>query len=178
MLQSQMLAFASSLITLQGQASVPLQLDLLTPKLVNENSHSRILIAQSNYQAALVSLINQQRQKMGLKPLRFSAKLSQAAQIHAQDLVKNNLFDHTGSNGSQPWDRVGAVGYSYSTIAENIAAGSKTPSQVFQQWMNSPGHRANMLNPNVSEVGVGFILNAPRTSYGNYWVLVLARPSR
>lgn len=70
------------------------------------------------------------------------------------------------------------MGYSYSTVAENIAAGSRTPSQVFQQWMNSPGHRANMLNPDVSEVGVGFVLNAPRTSYSHYWVLVLAKPNR
>ena len=134
-----------------------------------------IILAQSRFDAQLLQLTNEQRRRAGLQPLRLSSKLGQAAQSHAQDMARNNIFSHTGSNGSTMVDRVKKVGYSYSTIGENIAAGGATPAATIQQWMNSPGHRRNILNPSFTEIGFGYVA-APNTEYRHYWVQVFGSP--
>lgn len=87
----------------------------------------------------------------------------------------NKYFSHTGLNGSSPGDRISAAGYSWSSYAENIAAGYGSPADVVAGWMDSPGHRANILSTNVTEIGIGYVYVAS-SPYGVYWTAVFASP--
>ncbi len=130
-------------------------------------------IAPADHATAMLMLINQERQRQGLSPLELSTSLSTAAQSHAEDMAAHNYFSHRGRNGSSISDRAGQVGYAFRALGENIAAGNTTANAVFEQWMNSDGHRRNMMSPNFTEMGLGAVLNAPNTDYSHYWVLVL-----
>lgn len=163
--------FIGSLFAVKTIATPPTQNTNVAP----EQPNQPLILAQSRFDAQLLQLTNEQRRRAGLQPLRLSSKLGQAAQSHAQDMAQNNIFSHTGSNGSTMVDRVKKVGYSYSTVGENIAAGGDTPAATIQQWMNSPGHRRNILNPSFTEIGFGY-LSAPNTEYGHYWVQVFGSP--
>lgn len=121
----------------------------------------------------VVDLTNRYRAVAGCAPLRISPQLTIAASIHSQDMVTNNFFSHTGSDGSSPWDRIRRTGYSYSIAAENIAAGYRTAEDVVQGWYGSEGHRRNMLNCNLREIGVAY---ADGGSFGRYWTQVFATP--
>lgn len=123
----------------------------------------------------LLALTNLERQRQGLSPLKLSTNLNQAAQRHAEDLSRNRIFSHTGSDGSQMSDRVRAAGYRFSYVGENIAAGNSTPGLTIQQWMNSPGHRSNILKGEFTEVGFGYVSD-PSSPYRHYWVQVFGRP--
>jgi uncharacterized protein YkwD len=125
----------------------------------------------SSIEVRLLELTNQERMRVGLAPLRLAQSLNNAAQLHARDMDSANYFSHTGRDGSQPWDRTQRTGYPGRTIGENIAAGQTTPEQAIQGWMNSPGHRANILNPNFQEIGFGYSQNAGGM-YRHYWVQV------
>jgi uncharacterized protein YkwD len=124
--------------------------------------------ATRTYQEELLRLTNAERQRAGLSPLRLSSQLGQAAQSHADDMAGNHFFSHTGSNGSDIEARLRSVGYNPSYWGENIAEGSSTPQETFQQWINSEGHRGNILNSAYTEVGFGYA--------NNYWVQVFGRP--
>jgi len=130
----------------------------------------------SQYDTELLQLTNAQRQSMGLTPLCLSSQLGQAAQFHAQDMADNNYFSHTGLDGSQVWDRAGWFGYTYYRISENIALGYNNPSAVMDGWMNSPGHRANLLDSEVTEIGFGYAYSYSG-DYGHYWVQVFGNPA-
>lgn len=120
---------------------------------------------------AIASGVNANRRANGLAPLRYNAKLGRAAMAHACDMSVNHFFGHTGSNGSHSQARVRAAGYRDCTVAENLAWGYPDPGQIIGGWMNSAGHRNNMLHPRVSEMGIA-ITEGPK---GPNWVLVLAR---
>jgi uncharacterized protein YkwD len=128
-------------------------------------------------QAAMLDLINQLRAGLAspAPPLSLNGKLYDAALAHAVDMVMNNFFDHVGSDGSLPWDRVSRAGYSWSSVRENIAAGYPTALDCFNGWVGSPGHYANMIATDVTEIGLAHVTR-PGTTYYHYWVLVLARP--
>lgn len=111
----------------------------------------------------VLALTNSERARAGCGPLSLNGQLNSAALAHSEDMRANNYFDHTGLNGSKPWDRAAAAGYGSSTIGENIAAGYRTADSVMNGWMNSPGHRANILNCSYNHLGVGL------SSQGNYW---------
>lgn len=130
-----------------------------------------------NFETQLLRLTNLERQKRGLAPLKLSAQLSRAAQLHGTDMAKNNYFSHTGRNGSNLGDRAKASGYKYSRVGENIAAGRSTAEGTMKQWMNSAGHRANILNPKFTEIGFGYA-NTPNSRYQHYWVQVFGTPQR
>lgn len=120
----------------------------------------------------VLELTNQFRAQNGLGALRANAELDAAAQNHSQDMAVQDYFSHTGKDGSAPWDRAERVGYSARSMGENIAAGQTTPESVVQGWINSPGHRANMLNASYTELGVGYFLLSPDTgsvNYSTYW---------
>lgn len=111
------------------------------------------------YENEVVNLINQERQDRGLTPLVQNASLRAAARRHSEDMACNDFFSHTGSDGSTLSSRILAAGYTYSWAAENIAASSSSnfsPQSVVNMWMNSPGHRKNMLSENAVHIGVGF----------------------
>jgi uncharacterized protein YkwD len=129
----------------------------------------------------VVELTNTYRAQAGLQPLKLNAKLSAAAYVHSRDMALNDFFDHAGSNGSRVAERISNQGYKYLKAGENIAAGYATPESVVAGWMNSPGHRANILYPNVKEIGVGvyFLPNdSGNTVYQYYWTQDFASPAR
>ena len=113
--------------------------------------------------------LNTARATPGLNPLSYNAQLAAAAQVHADDMSANNFFDHVGSDGSTFDQRIRAQGYDYAWAGENIAVGYTSQAAVFDGWMNSPPHRANMLSAQPTEFGLAW-------ANGNYWVLELARP--
>jgi uncharacterized protein YkwD len=87
----------------------------------------------------------------------------------------NNYFDHIAPDGSGPGERAARQGYSSSFIGENIAAGYSTPKAVVEGWMNSPGHKANILGVDYTEIGVGYAYSSS-SSYGAYWTAVFGSP--
>jgi uncharacterized protein YkwD len=131
------------------------------------------------YAQQVVNLTNQERLRAGCPPLTVSMQLVQAAQGHSEDMALRDFFSHTGSNGSSPADRINATGYQWRRWGENIAAGYSTPAAAVAGWMNSSGHRANILNCSFTEIGVGYYhLNPDRGSvnYRHYWTQVFASP--
>ncbi|MER6346013.1 CAP domain-containing protein [Streptomyces sp. NPDC001595] len=113
--------------------------------------------------ARIVELVNAERAKAGCSPVKPNATLTKAAQAHSEDMAAHRNMSHTGSDGSSPGDRITRAGYIWSTYGENVAYGYSTPEQVMTGWMNSPGHKANILNCAFKEIGVG--LAQP----GSYW---------
>jgi uncharacterized protein YkwD len=133
----------------------------------------------SDFAQQVVDITNEERAKAGCAPLGVSPQLSDAAQGHSDDMALNDFFSHVGSNGSQFWERIDATGYQFWAAAENIAAGYQTPESVLAGWMGSDGHRANILNCNYQEVGVGYYLfqnDTGAVNYGHYWTQVFAQP--
>ncbi|GAC91503.1 hypothetical protein KN10_1939 [Anoxybacillus flavithermus NBRC 109594] len=117
----------------------------------------------SQYAQQVIDLTNRERARAGLPALRADAQLSSVAQKKSEDMRKNNYFSHTSPTYGSPFDMMRDFGVSYRTAGENIAKGQRTPQEVVNAWMNSAGHRANILNRNFTHIGVGFDGN------GNYW---------
>ncbi len=127
----------------------------------------------------VVDLVNQERQNAGCPPVTMDNRLRAAAQGHSEDMALNDFFSHTGSDGSSPWDRIVAQGYNFSTAGENIAAGYTSPQDVMDGWMNSPGHRANILNCDFTDIGVGYYYlgnDTGNVNYHYYWTQDFAAP--
>lgn len=104
----------------------------------------------------LVQETNERRLNQSTQPLTLSAQLTKAAQIKAQDMVARNYWSHNTPDGNAPWEFINDAGYSYQKAGENLAYGFEDEDQVVGGWMNSPSHRANMLDANYREVGFGF----------------------
>ncbi|MFE7778288.1 CAP domain-containing protein [Streptomyces sp. NPDC057445] len=105
--------------------------------------------------ARIVALVNSERSKVGCSPVTLNAKLSKAAQDHSKDMAAHNNMSHTGSDGSDPGQRITRAGYNWSTYGENVAYGYGSPESVMAGWMDSPGHKRNILNCEFKEIGVG-----------------------
>ncbi|MDK1472166.1 CAP domain-containing protein [Streptomyces sp. 549] len=105
--------------------------------------------------AQVLRLANSERAKAGCEPLKSEARLTSAAQKHTDLMARSGVLSHTGSDGSTLSSRVKAAGYPFSAVGENIARGQRTPEQVMDGWMRSPGHRANILNCNFRDIGIG-----------------------
>ncbi|MFE7262465.1 CAP domain-containing protein [Streptomyces sp. NPDC057592] len=117
----------------------------------------------SGADAHVLKLVNRERRKVGCPPLKMNAELRKAAQAHSTDMASRENMSHTGSDGSAPDDRIARAGYGWHAYGENIAHGYTTPKSVVAGWMNSPGHRRNILNCAFKEIGVG------HARHGNYW---------
>lgn len=120
----------------------------------------------------MLAQVNAQRAAAGQAPVRLNRQLSQAATRHAQDMIANDFFSHTSSNGDGLFDRVKDTGYTPCFASENIAWGQKDEQTVMTGWMNSTGHRTNILSPKPTEVGFGKL----DSEKGPHWVQVFARP--
>lgn len=118
------------------------------------------------FQNRVVQLTNGQRAKHGLKPLRMNWELQRVARIKSEDMRNRNYFAHTSPTYGEPFDMIRNFGIWYNAAGENIAAGQQTPEAVVNAWMNSPGHKANILNGNFTEIGCGTALGG---RYGVYW---------
>ncbi len=123
--------------------------------------------------AEVVTATNTERSRHGLRPLVADARLIAAAQSHTQDMVRRSFFSHQNPDGAQVWDRAVAAGYPYRKVAENIAAGQRTATEVVRGWMDSPGHRANILDGELTQIGVGYVEGG---SYGTCWTQVFGTP--
>ncbi|MER7577999.1 CAP domain-containing protein [Streptomyces sp. NPDC126514] len=103
----------------------------------------------------VITLVNKERAAAGCGPLTSNAQLASAALNHSSDMAQRGFFDHVSPDGTDPGDRITAAGYKWSTYGENIARGQQTAAEVMDGWMNSPGHRANILNCSFKEIGIG-----------------------
>lgn len=121
-------------------------------------------IQQSEFAKRVVELVNKEREKAGLKALSIDKKTTAAANVRAREIKQS--FSHTRPNGSSFSSALKEQGVSYRGSGENIAWGQKTPEQVMEGWMNSAGHRANILNEKFTSIGVGYYQDA---SGVNYW---------
>jgi len=121
----------------------------------------------------VVSLTNAQRASAGCPALTVSGTLTSVALAHSQDMAAHSYFEHNSQDGRTPFDRMTAAGYAFRSAAENIAAGQRTPAEVVDAWMNSAGHRANILNCGLTQIGVGY---ATGGSFGTYWTQDFGTP--
>jgi uncharacterized YkwD family protein/spore coat assembly protein SafA len=124
------------------------------------------LDATKSIENQVIQLTNQQRVQNGLKPLTPNWELSRVARYKAMDMRDKNYFSHTSPTYGDPFTMMKNFGIAYRTAGENIAAGQATPQEVVTAWMNSPGHRANILNTSYTQIGVGF---AQGGSQRYYW---------
>lgn len=121
----------------------------------------------------VVKLVNQERAKYGLRPLSVNWQLSRVARYKSADMRDKGYFSHTSPTYGSPFVMMKSFRVSYSTAGENIAAGQTTAAAVMQSWMNSPGHRQNILNGSFTQIGVGY---ATGGSYRFYWTQMFIRP--
>ena len=117
----------------------------------------------SSFESEVIRLVNEQRAQNGLKPLTANWELSRVARYKSQDMADNRYFSHTSPTYGTPFQMIKAFGISFRSAGENIAYGQRTPQAVVNAWMNSSGHRANILSSSYTQIGVGYVAN------GNYW---------
>lgn len=117
----------------------------------------------TSYESEVIRLVNEIRVKNGLKELTYDWELSRVARYKSQDMKDNNYFSHTSPVYGSPFDMIKNFGISYKRAGENIAKGQGTPQAVVNAWMNSSGHRANILNSTYTKIGVGYVKD------GKYW---------
>lgn len=125
---------------------------------------SELLDNRDDIRVQVCKLVNIERTQAGLGPIKLERVHSISAQKHAKDMQDFNYFSHSSRDGRSPFDRMEEDGISYMTAAENIAQGQRSAEQVVKAWMNSPGHRMNILEVSYRKMGIGFIAN------GFYWV--------
>lgn len=143
--------------TLPSNPDFPISLECLD---------SRTDFAFKGYIEEVCQLVKMEREKVSLHSLQLDPLMNAVAQAHAEDMVNNNYFSHYSLDGRSPADRLRAAGVTFSTWGENIAWGYTSPTSVMSAWMNSSGHRANILNSGFRRIGIGY--------YRNYWVQVFA----
>lgn len=123
-----------------------------------------------NYEMQVLSIVNSERAKQGLSALANNWELQRVAETKAKDMTDKNYFSHTSPTYGSPFDMMKSFGIKYSSAGENIAKGQRTPQEVMTAWMNSSGHRANILNSSYTQIGVGY------DSRSNSWVQMFIRP--
>jgi len=147
------------------------ELDLVS-LLASSSAHRAASLAlqavPSGFETDVLDLVNQERAAENLHPLAWDSLLHDAARAHSDDMAQNNYFSHTGLDGRTAPDRIEDAGYPWSETGENIGAGYSTPQAAVNGWMNSAGHRQNILSSTYCDLGVGYASN-PSSSYDHYW---------
>lgn len=123
----------------------------------------RLSASVTNAESQVIKLVNEIRDQNGLAPLTENWQLSRVARYKSQDMADNNYFSHTSPTYGSPFQMMKQFGITYRSAGENIAQGYSTAKAVVNAWMNSPGHRANILNSSYTQIGVGYV------SDGNHW---------
>ena len=151
-------AGTSEIIQANPQVSNP---DLIYPgQVLNIPQISQSVLS---YESEVIRLVNEVRRENGLKALTANWELSRVARYKSQDMLNKGYFSHTSPTYGTPFQMIKAFGLSFRTAGENIARGYSTPQAVVNGWMNSSGHRANILNASYTQSGVGYV------AQGNYW---------
>lgn len=145
------------------QAETPKETEAPRETELPENTAGSSALPMAEAEAVL-ALVNRERSAAGLAPLTLDTDLCRVATAKAEDMQKNNYFSHTSPTYGSPFDMMKRFGISYRSAGENIAMGYRTADSVMEGWMNSDGHRANILNPSFTKLGVGYCAE------GNYWV--------
>jgi uncharacterized YkwD family protein len=143
--------------------------NLQKPGSIVPNQVIRIPSVGSTTQAweqQVVKLVNAERIKAGLNPLKSDWELARVARYKSMDMRDRNYFAHQSPTYGSPFDMIQSFAIDYRYAGENIAAGQRSPEEVVKSWMNSSGHRANILNRNFTKIGVGFIQGG---TYQTYW---------
>ena len=136
------------------------------PDLIYPNDKVNIpnINATKGIEVQVQQLVNNERSKAGLKPLQMDWELQRTARVKACDMAENKYFSHQSPTYGSPFDMMKQFGITYKTAGENIAEGQRTPQEVMQAWMNSQGHRENIMKPEYTHIGVGYC------EQGNHWV--------
>ncbi|WP_418909793.1 CAP domain-containing protein [Bacillus pinisoli] len=129
----------------------------------NKTAQAAPTTAVSNFESKVIELTNAERRKNGLKDLTADTKLSDVAREKSNDMQKNNYFSHTSPTYGSPFDMMRDFGVTYNTAGENIAQGQRSPEEVVKAWMNSEGHRKNILSDKFTHIGVGY------NESGHHW---------
>jgi uncharacterized protein YkwD len=128
---------------------------------------------------AAIARVNHYRGEHGRGRVTLHPRLTKAAHRQARAMAARDFFSHTGADGSTPGQRLTRTGYIWGLVAENIAAGQKNPIDAIRTWLDSPGHRHNILMKGVIHIGLAHVRRAPdpgEVSFEDYWVMVLAAP--
>ncbi len=128
----------------------------------------------TSYEDEVISLVNAERTNRGLQPLSKNWELCRVARYKSEDMIANGYFAHNSPTYGSPFDMMESFGLRFTAAAENIAYGQRSPSEVMNAWMNSAGHRSNILSGNVSEIGVGV---AAKPNGVLYWTQMFIRPA-
>lgn len=144
------------------------------PQLADKRAASQRVLALVNHARAHPRQCGN-RQFGAAPPLEWNDKLEQAAARHAADMAEHQYLEHKGRDGSTPSQRITRVGYRWRGIGENVAAGQPTPEEVVDDWLSSPGHCANIMEPTFAEMGVAFSVNM-KTAAAVYWAQEFGRP--
>lgn len=150
-------------------AAVP---PLLLPAQVGPSSSQTGMLQASRARFDCIDRVNAERARVSLPPVSYDVRLAQAASDHAVYQASKSKMGHTGSGGSNGGNRMTAAGYQWNAWGENVAAGQPNCATVMSAWMNSPTHRANILNPVFEDIGMGMALAANGSVY---WTMDLAR---
>lgn len=172
-------------VGLGGEPSLPrgvqmAKLDDKAPTGTFENAPAGIL-SDRDYSKTMLDaqmardIINGYRKEKGLKPLKLSPELTEAAKAHARDLAKWDRISHYGSDGSNPWDRVKRTGYKARLTAENVGTGQIDFNEVMKGWKDSPGHNKNLLMSDADHMGVALVQD-PKSEFKSFWTLVIGSP--
>lgn len=122
-------------------------------------------------------LVNEERTSRGIAALTLNSRLTELAVLKSRDMRDNNYFGHTSPTYGTPQQMLDRFGVSWRAYGENIAAGQATPEEVMRVWMNSPGHRANILDPRFTDIGVGYVSGTATSRYQHYWTqLFIQKP--
>lgn len=150
----------SEIISANPQVKNP---DLIYP---NQKLNIPVIDDIKRFENQVIQLTNQERAKNGLSPLSAHWELSRVARYKSADMRDLRYFDHTSPTYGSPFTMIKNFGISYQAAAENIAGGQPTPREVVQKWMQSPGHKQNIMDPRMTHIGVGY---AKGGRYGHYW---------
>ncbi len=119
-----------------------------------------------NVESQVLAIVNQERAKAGLRPLQMDWELQRVARTKSQDMADKGYFSHQSPTYGSPFDMMRQFGITYSSAGENIASGQKSPQEVMNSWMNSQGHRENIMKPEFTHLGVGYYRGG---NYGPMW---------
>ena len=136
------------------------------------NGHPLVLPTESqavlDVESDVITLVNDHRVSLGLNALIDTGNIQDVSRAHSRHMIVHSFFDHINPEGDSPGGRLTSAGLPWKESGENIAAGYSTPSDAFNAWMNSPGHKQNIEYPTWSHTGVGYD-NDPSSTYQTYW---------
>lgn len=145
-----------------GSAYLGLPAESAQARTAYEAAYAKTTTDKAQFAAKVVYLVNLERRKAGLKPLAINVSVARTARLKAADMSRKSYFDHVSPTYGSPFNMLKLQKIAYRAAGENIAMGQRSPESVMKSWMNSEGHRANILSPDFTSIGAGYV--------DGYWV--------